>query len=136
MTSETINYFTEQLSYETLNEVYHNTDVNSAFNKFLSIFLNIYEASFLILYLSNSNDKSWIITGIKISYQRKRFLHKIIKYSNDPKIKIYLKKFCIILRKLICEAKKLYYNQLIETSNNRNKTAWNIIRNVFHNSTK
>jgi hypothetical protein len=33
MTSETINYFSEQLSYETWNEVYHNTDVNSPFNK-------------------------------------------------------------------------------------------------------
>jgi hypothetical protein len=50
MTSETINYFTEQLSYETWNEVYHNTDVNGAFNKFLSVFLNIYEASFPVIY--------------------------------------------------------------------------------------
>jgi hypothetical protein len=48
---------------------------------------------------------------------------------------MYLKKYCITLRKVICEAKKLYYNQLIETSN-RNKTAWNIIRNVFHKPTK
>jgi hypothetical protein len=55
--------------------------------------------------------KSWITTGIKISYQRKRFLHKIIKYSNDPKIKIYFKKYYTILRKVICEAKKLYYNK-------------------------
>jgi hypothetical protein len=115
---------------------YHNTDVNSAFNTFLSIFLNIYEANFAVIYLSNSNDKSWITTGIKISCQRKRFLHKIIKYSNDPKIKIYLKKYCLILRKVICEAKKLNYNHLIETSNNRNKTVWNIIRNVLHKSTK
>jgi hypothetical protein len=30
-TTEPINYFSEQLSYETWNEVYHNTDVNSAF---------------------------------------------------------------------------------------------------------
>jgi hypothetical protein len=28
--------------------------------------------------------------------------------------------------------KMQHYNQLIETSNNRNKTSWNIIRNVFH----
>jgi hypothetical protein len=54
-------------------EVYHNTDVNSAFNYFLSTFLNMYEASFPIIYVSNSNDKSWITTGIKISCQCKEF---------------------------------------------------------------
>jgi hypothetical protein len=43
--------------------------------------------------------------------------------------------YCLILRKVIYDAKK-NYNQLIETSNNRNKTAWNIIRNVVHKSTK
>jgi hypothetical protein len=35
---ETINYFTEQLLNETWEEVHHNTDVNSAFNYFLSTF--------------------------------------------------------------------------------------------------
>jgi hypothetical protein len=45
MITETINYFTEQLSYETWNEVYHKTDVNSAFNTFLSIFLNMKQVS-------------------------------------------------------------------------------------------
>jgi hypothetical protein len=47
ITCETINYFSEQLSNETW-EVYHNTDVNSTFNEFLSTFFNIYEASFPI----------------------------------------------------------------------------------------
>lgn len=136
VTCETINYFSEQLSNETWEEVYHNTDVNSAFNKFLLTFLNIYEASFPIVYLSNSNDKSWITTGIKISCQRKRILYNISKHSNDPKIKLHFKKYCLILRKVICEAKKLHYNQLIATSKNRIKTSWNIIRNVFHKHTR
>jgi hypothetical protein len=46
ITCETINYISEQLSNEAWEEAYHNTDVNSAFNYFLSTFLNIYEASF------------------------------------------------------------------------------------------
>jgi hypothetical protein len=136
ITCETINYFSEQLSNETWEEVYHNTDVNSAFNTFLSTFLNIYEASFPIAYLSNNNDKSWIITSIKISCQRKRILYNISKHSSDPKIKLHFKKYCFILRKVICEVKKQHYNQLIETSKNRIKTSWNIIRNVFNKSTR
>jgi hypothetical protein len=97
-------------------------------NKFLFVFLNIYEASFPVVYLSNNNDESWITTGIKISCQHKRLLYELSKHSNDSEVKTYYKKYCIILRKVICEAKTLYYNQLIETSNNRNKTAWNIVR--------
>jgi hypothetical protein len=34
------------------------------------------------------------------------------------------------------KTKKSYDNQLIETFNNKYKTAWNIIRNVLHKSTK
>jgi hypothetical protein len=92
ITCETINYFSEQLSNEIWEEVYHNTDVNGAFNYFLSTFLNIYEASFPIIYLSNSNDKSLITTGIKISCQRKRILYNISKHSSDLKIKLAFQK--------------------------------------------
>jgi hypothetical protein len=68
-----------------------------------------------------SKDKSWITTHIKKSCQPKRILYNISKYSSDPKIKLHLKKYCHILRKVICEAKKQHCNQLIETSNNRIK---------------
>jgi hypothetical protein len=135
-TSETINYFMEQLSHENWKEVYLNSDVNGAFNNFLCIFLNIYEASFPVVYLSNNNYKSWITTGIKTSCRHKRFVYKLIVHTNDPKVKTCYKKYCLILRKVIYEAKKLYYNQLIETSNNRNKTVWNIIRNLSHKSSR
>jgi hypothetical protein len=136
ITCETINYFSEKLLNETWKEVYHNTDVSSAFKYFLSTFLNIYEASFPIIYLSNSNDKIWITAGIKISCQRKRILCNNSKHSSDLKIKLYLNKYCLILRKVICKAKKLHYKQLIATSKNRTRTSWNIIRNVTHKSTK
>jgi hypothetical protein len=44
------------------------------------------------------------------------------------KQKDYYKKYCTILKKVIKEAKKLYYNTLIKTSANKIKTTWNIIR--------
>jgi hypothetical protein len=94
------------------------------------------EAIFPIFYLSNSNDKSWITTGIKISCQQKIILCNISKHSSDPKIKLHFKKYCFILRKVICEAKKQQYSQLIDTSKKRIKTSWNIIRNVFRKSTR
>ena len=44
------------------------------------------------------------------------------------KKKDYYKKYCTILKKVIKEAKKLYYNTLIKTSVNKIKTTWNIVR--------
>jgi hypothetical protein len=38
ITSETINYFSDQLPKETWENIYHSTEVNSAFNYFLSTF--------------------------------------------------------------------------------------------------
>jgi hypothetical protein len=99
------------------------------------MFLNICETSFPIGYLTNCSDKSWITTGIKISCQHKRLLDNISKHSNNSKIKLDFKKYCLILRKVICEAKKQHYNQLIESSNNRNKIFWNV-RNIFHKSAR
>jgi hypothetical protein len=58
----------------------------------------------------------------------------ISKHRNNRKIKLYFKKYWLILRKVICEAKIQDYNQLIETSNNKNKTFSNIIKNMLHKS--
>jgi hypothetical protein len=44
------------------------------------------------------------------------------------KKKDYYKIYCTILKKVIKEAKKLYYNTLIKTSVSKIKTMWNIIR--------
>lgn len=41
ITHETINYFSEQLSYKTWEEEYHNIYVNSAFNKFYILFKHL-----------------------------------------------------------------------------------------------
>jgi hypothetical protein len=71
---------------------------------------------------------NWIMKGIQISCRNERDLY--IKYRNtsDLQKKDYYKKYCTILKKVIKEAKKLYYKTLIKTSANKIKTTWNIIR--------
>jgi ribosomal protein L33 len=84
-----------------------------------------YKASFPVIYLSYGNDKSWITKCIKISCQCKIILYTISKSRTDLKIELYFKKYCLILRKMICEAQKLHYKHLIATSQNRIKTSRN-----------
>ena len=42
-------------------------------------------------------------------------------------LKVYYKKYCLILTKVICNAKNLYYNNIILQSKNKIKSTWKII---------
>jgi hypothetical protein len=101
---ETMNYFHEQLSQESWEDVFSTNDVNSSFNKFFNTFLSIFEASFPYKYLSNDREKGWITHGIRKCCQRKRSLYNISKNSDNLTIKLYYKSS--ILRGVIREAKK------------------------------
>jgi hypothetical protein len=45
-------------------------------------------------------------------------------------VKRYYKKYCTVLKRVIIEAKILYYNTQIETSTNKVKKAWEIIKDT------
>jgi hypothetical protein len=54
----------------------------------------------------------------------------LINVRKIEHVEIYYKCYCSILRKVIREAGKLSYKDLIDTSENTVKTNWNIINNV------
>ena len=49
--------------------------------------------------------------------------------------KLYYKQYCKILSKVIKEAKKLYYKDIITKYKNKMKTTWNIIHKETSNVT-
>jgi ribosomal protein L33 len=129
-TKDAIGYFQKSLMEETWERVYEEHHVNSSFNKFLGIYLNIFEASFPIVYFNKHNDNAWITKGIRISCKKKRSLYLLSRNSNNLEIKIHYKQYCSILRKTIREAKRLYFNGLIVNSENKVKTTWKIIKKL------
>ena len=56
--------------------------------------------------------------------------------GNIKKHKLYYKQYCKILSKVINEAKKVYYKEIIIKSKNKTKTIWNIINKETGNSAK
>jgi len=50
--------------------------------------------------------------------------------SNNIVLKSFYKKYCKILTSTIQLAKKLYFNHLIAQSENKTKTAWNIVKSL------
>ena len=111
-------------------------DANISFNKFLNIYLRIFQSCF-IKKRKNSNtvSKPWITKGIKTSCNRKRELYLKARYSNELEHKLYYKHYCKILSKVIKEAKKLYYKDIITKSKNKMKTTWNNIHKEISNPT-
>jgi len=49
--------------------------------------------------------------------------------SNDPTAKAHYTKYCRILKKVIKEVKKQFYDRIIAKSDNKIKTTWNNIKN-------
>lgn len=49
---------------------------------------------------------------------------------DESELQLYYNRYFDILRKVIREAKKLYYIHFKDVSKNKRKTKWNIIRNV------
>jgi hypothetical protein len=114
-------------------EGFETSNVDTLYNIFLRIFLNKFEHAFPRVQKRTTHsrkDKGWITTGIKISCARKRELHNMCKISNDHNFKNYVIKYKKILKKCITLAKFRYNNKLIESSTNKIKTAWEIVKGV------
>ena len=113
-----------KLSNETQERVFDGNDVNKIFNTFLNIFLRIYYSSFpLIQAKSKMNRNSWITTGIITSCKHKRQLYKELQINNNDTLASYYRDYTKIHKK----AKIIEHDKLIQNSQNKAKTTWDII---------
>jgi hypothetical protein len=126
---DTLNDFLIKLSYETCDTVFSTDDVNKMFNSFLDTYLKIANSSFPLrrVSITKQNTKNWITSGIITSCKRKRELFIAGRTSNNLDFIAYYRRYCKILSTVIKEAKKLYYEEKIKRSENKNKTVWNIV---------
>jgi hypothetical protein len=98
------------------------------FNSFLCTFLNIFQVSFPVKYSSMKKKMTRCHKELKISCKYKTSLYTFIENNSDPKTKTQYIKFCQIVRKFINKAKKQHYSRCRAKSNNKIKTAWDIIK--------
>jgi hypothetical protein len=120
-------------SYENWENVFNSTsanDVNVMFNNFLNMYLRIFYCSFPVhKYLVRNKSKGWLTKGILISCRHKKSLYLLCKKSNSIVLRNFYKN-CRILTSTIQLAKKFYFNEIIYQSENKTKTAWNIIKSL------
>ena len=117
------------LSCEQWQDVFGVNDVNIMFNNFLNTYLRCYHSSFPVTkkYIYKHTQNEWITKGITVSCKRKKELFILCKIYNNQWLRIYYKQYCAILLKVINNAKKLYYNNVILKSSNKMRATWKII---------
>jgi len=103
----TIAEFQALLSEELWEDLFENSDVNTMFKNFLNTYLRCFNACFLKVNISKTylTRSRWITNGIKISCKRKKELFVLCKITNNYNLKLYYKKYCLILTKVIRKAK-------------------------------
>ncbi|PNF30889.1 hypothetical protein B7P43_G06095, partial [Cryptotermes secundus] len=124
--------FNYKLSYEMWNDVFEEKDVNTMFNSFLNIFLRFFNSSFPKANVKPyiTKNKTWVSSSIKTKCNVKRHLYMISRNSSDPNIKSYYKAYCKSLARDIIATKRIYYDKRIINSNDRVKSAWNVVKTL------
>jgi exonuclease III len=121
--------FLNNLANHEWGTIYNMYDVNEMFNAFLNEFLLMYDSCFPELAVAkHSRDVRWLTRGIRISCKRKESLYLLCRNNGNDFLKHYYKLYCLILKKVIREAKRRYFNNLIISADNKAKTTWKIIR--------
>jgi hypothetical protein len=124
--------FKYKLSYENWDSVFGTEDTNIMYNSFFNSFLRIFSSRFPLKKLViKSNNNPWITPDIRISCKHKRDLYLLYRNSNNEALKIPYRWYCKILKDVIREAEKQYYNGQVLNSSNKIKTVWDITKSVI-----
>nr|CAH7761994.1 unnamed protein product [Callosobruchus chinensis] len=130
------NNFNNSMQKENWEDVYATKDVNEGFKTFLNIFQYYVDDSFPLkkVQTGKRHNKPWLTQGIRISGQRLKDLHFLLRqgYVSDKYYTCYKKTY----RKTVVAAKKLYNDNLYKNSSNKSKAAWYIINKSSNQSSR
>lgn len=130
-THSNLTNFKNHLRFETWNEVYWCSDVNSKYKSFYNIFYYYFDKSFPICHSKvKNNNNSWITNELKMYSRYVRDLYKLYKETNCDNIKTKYKQEKKMYRKFLSQYKKSINDNKIVNSSNKSKTIWNIFNSA------
>ncbi|PNF39318.1 hypothetical protein B7P43_G16566, partial [Cryptotermes secundus] len=127
---ENVQYLNYLLGKETWEPVLKQNEANDAYNEFLGILQYYHNTAMPKKWVKIKQQKNkWITLGIRVSGNRLRTLHSLIKEGNtSEELKKYYNQYKKIYNKVIGEAKKLSNNMRIQSSGNKSKAMWDLIK--------
>lgn len=128
-----IAYFKQLISIEKWDNIDFYANIDQSFNNFLNRFHEILDVTFPLLKVKCKNnctkkqkDKKWISNDL---INEGKFIRDMFKLTLDsPETKDYYNVLKNSHKRKIYNAKKSYYNSLMESSTNKSSTAWQIIK--------
>ena len=131
----TIDLLADNLSEVDWDNVLNLSEVDLAYNAFLSTFVHLYNQCCpirLVKHFSRKNDKPWLTNSLKNACHKKNVLYKKILRSrtltSEQKYKLYKNKVTTILR----FAEKSYYSSLLVANMGDAKSTWNVLNTVIN----
>lgn len=128
-THENIEKFKNCLSSLSFSEVYLDTDMNKAFNKFYELFCLFYELCFPVMKIKTKTTplSNWITKGLRKSCNYKKILrYKYYNHKTDHNRNKYLN-YNKILKKCINNSKRHTNNKYVTNHKNLAKATWDVI---------
>lgn len=136
--------FSNKLMHTNWNPILESNNCSDAFTKFIDCFKSVYYECFPIRRSKNnySNKLPWLTLGLKESIGRKNKL--FVMYKKEPSqenLNTY-KQYKCRLNRLLRNAKREYFQKLIEQNRNNMKKSWQIMKellqrtNVSHNPSR
>lgn len=132
---ETLN---NELSKVNWSPLYNLNEPNEATNLFLELFLSCYDKVLPLKNVKQKNNKPWFSKGILRSCSQLKSLHYLrsiadlnTKYTYRGKtynLILFYKNYRNTYNKLILNAKKIHNTRKIANSDNKIKTAWQVVK--------
>lgn len=134
---ENVQYLNYLLEKEAWDLVYSQTSANDAYNEFLGSFQYYYDIVMPKKRVKIKKLKNkWITSGIRASSIKLRFLNRLVKEANIPEFKKYYCRYNKTYNKVISETKRITNDMRINTSGNKSKVMWDLIKEELRNQKK
>ena len=118
--------------------ILNSNDVNESYNNFIAQLSSIHDECFPFVRLSRKKmkDKPWITSAIKVSVRHKNILfHKYLKNPN-PSLKSRITKYRYILKRLLINSEREYYQKLLNDRQSQSINSWKIINELINKKQK
>lgn len=129
--SDNILKFCNYLEQETWNEVYSESNSNSAFETFSNVISYYLELSFPLIrfvHKKENSNQEWITDSINNLKNKVQLFSDLAQ--KHPELKNYSKHVNNQYKEKLRLAKQEYYDNKINESNNKTKTMWHIIKKI------
>jgi len=133
------NYFSMLLAAADWDRLCNINDVDCAFSVFCEMLSECFQTAFPLVRTCGSTcrgDRGWLTRGIRVSSKRKRHLLFLSRGSRDEEFLEYVKVYCKVLKKVVAIAKRKYFENKLNLSENKIKTTWKIINSQLKSNNK